>query len=108
MDLLRITEITNEHLTNHDTDDLHVVDSGDPVLVASNAALPAILEGDIEQTADVTDGEEDVTIPMKRFVSFCSHIDVAQDVIHTLPDQDQHRAGQSCGSSRRWATEGQS
>lgn len=60
-DLLRITKVTNEQLTDNDTDNFHVADSGDPVGIASLAALPAVLVGDVEQTGDVTDGEEDVT-----------------------------------------------
>jgi hypothetical protein len=69
---IRITQVTDEDLANDDTDNLHVADGGNPVLVAS-LARPAVLEGGIEESRVVTDGEQHVTIIMDcQLVSFSS------------------------------------
>lgn len=58
---------TNSNLTDHDTNDLKVGDSGDPVhralaivRLAAPARLPAIGGGEV--AAQVTDGEQDVAL----------------------------------------------
>lgn len=56
-----VTQETNEDLTDNDTHDLEVVDSGNPVFVANLIGLPAGGEGFTEQGADVADREQDVT-----------------------------------------------
>jgi hypothetical protein len=58
---IRVTQVTDENLANNDTNNLHVVDGGNPVLVAS-LARPAVLEGGIEESSVVTDREQHVTI----------------------------------------------
>jgi hypothetical protein len=56
-----ITQHTNENLTNDDTKNLHVRDSGDPVLTADLVLLPARTPGSLEQRGQVANGEEHVT-----------------------------------------------
>lgn len=58
---IRVTQITDEDLANNDTNNLHVADGGNPVLVAS-LARPATLVRGIEEGSVVTDGEQHVTI----------------------------------------------
>ena len=59
---LRITKVTNENLTNNNTSNLHVVDSGNPRGITDRVVAPAFLEGGLEKGGNVGDGEQHVTI----------------------------------------------
>ena len=90
---LRVTQITDEKLTNDNTSNLHVVDSGNPVLVAS-LALPARLERIIKQGADVADGEEHVTIE-KVEISQCASISGGVAESSTYPSRPRPAPGRT-------------
>lgn len=80
---LRITQITDENLSDNDTDNFQVVDGGNPVSIADGVVIPAIREGLLEQAADVADGEEDVTNREKKTLlvfSFSSLPMVSSDI----------------------------
>jgi hypothetical protein len=62
MGSIRITNKTNEDLTNDDTNDFKVSDRKGPLLVADLVGLPALRPDSREKWRQVTDGEKDVSI----------------------------------------------
>jgi hypothetical protein len=55
---------TNNSLANHDTDNLEVGDTGNPVVRALGGLflVPALRPGSLEERLKVANGEEDVTL----------------------------------------------
>ena len=56
-----VTKYAYQYLSNYYANDFHVVDSGNPSLVAFFISGPTISENRLEQRLDVADREEDVT-----------------------------------------------
>lgn len=54
---------TDGDLSDHDTDDLEVVDGRDPIVVADSVVLPALRPDGLVQRRQVTDGEEATSQP---------------------------------------------
>lgn len=53
---------TDDALTNHDTDNLKICHTGNPVGAASRMLTPAFRPGLLEERLEVTNGEEDITL----------------------------------------------
>jgi hypothetical protein len=62
MGFIRITNKTNEDLTNDDTNDFKVSDRKGPLLIADLVGLPALRPDRREKWPQVTDGEKSVSI----------------------------------------------